>query len=327
LYHCVSRVVDGRFIFGRDEKEYFLALVREYETFGELRVLTFCLMDNHFHLLVAVPKRPATLPSAAEVLVRLQALSGHRDLSALRQQLDHFRTHPDVAAEQALLERFYARMWNLSAFLQVIKQRFSQWYNRRTGRKGTLWQERFRSVVVEGQGHALTTMAAYIDLNAVRARLVRDPKDYRWCGYGEAVAGHHRARLGIQALVTALQRGRQESVSKSLEVYRMHLYVAGNEGRETIGEDGQPARGALTREAMVEVLNAKGRLPVGDYLRCRVRYFCDGTVFGTRGFVNEVFRARREHFGAKRRDGARPVRGLAALRLFTLRRLRINVFG
>ena len=36
---------------------------------------------------------------------------------------------------------------------------------------------------------ALRTMAAYIDLNPIRAKLVADPRDYRWCGYAEAVAG------------------------------------------------------------------------------------------------------------------------------------------
>ena len=60
---------------------------------------------------------------------------------------------------------------------------------RRHGRKGTLWEDRFRSVLVEGAGLALATMAAYIDLNPVRAGMVEDPKDYRWSGYGAAMAG------------------------------------------------------------------------------------------------------------------------------------------
>jgi hypothetical protein len=40
-------------------------------------------------------------------------------------------------------------------------------------------------------------MAAYIDLNPVRAGLCEDPKDYRWSGYGEAVAGGREAREAI----------------------------------------------------------------------------------------------------------------------------------
>ena len=39
-------------------------------------------------------------------------------------------------------------------------------------------------------------MAAYIDLNPVRAGLVEDPKNYRFCGYAEAVVGHAAARRG-----------------------------------------------------------------------------------------------------------------------------------
>jgi hypothetical protein len=56
-------------------------------------------------------------------------------------------------------------------------------------RQGTLWEERFKSVLVEGAGPALSVMAAYIDMNPVRAGLVSDPKDYRWCGNAAAVAG------------------------------------------------------------------------------------------------------------------------------------------
>lgn len=60
--------------------------------------------------------------------------------------------------------------------------RFTQWFNRTHARKGTLWEERFESVLVEGAGTALMTMAAYIEPNPVRAGLVSDPKDFRWCG-------------------------------------------------------------------------------------------------------------------------------------------------
>jgi len=47
-------------------------------------------------------------------------------------------------------------------------------------------------------------------------------------------------------------------------------------------------------------------------LRHRVRYFTDGAVIGSKAFVNEAFAAARERFGARRRDGARRMRGNAA---------------
>jgi hypothetical protein len=70
-------------------------------------------------------------------------------------------------------------------------------------------------------------------------------------------------------------------------------------------------------------------MAAGVLLRCRVRYFTDGVVIGSRMFVNEAFAAARERFGAKRKDGARKMRGAAAAAasgvLWSLRDLRKGV--
>ena len=94
-----------------------------------------------------------------------------------------------------------------------------------------------------------------------------------------------------------------------------------------MGADGRLGRGARSAEEGARGLAAKGCLPVREYLRCRVRYFCDGAVFGGREFVEGIFRTYRERFGARRKTGARPLRGLAERGLFTARDLRVNVFG
>ena len=78
-------------------------------------------------------------------------------------------------------------MNDLSIFMKQLKGYFAQQYNRRHKRYGTLWSERFKSVLLEG-GPAVAAIAAYIDLNPVRAGLCEDPKDYRYCGYAEAIA-------------------------------------------------------------------------------------------------------------------------------------------
>ncbi|MCC7373636.1 MAG: hypothetical protein IT581_03200, partial [Verrucomicrobiales bacterium] len=73
-----------------------------------------------------------------------------------------------------------------------------------------------------------------------------------------------------------------------------------------------------------------GRLPLGAYLRCRVRYFMDGAVLGGKEFVEKMFQFHRSRFGSKRQNGARRLRGVEDLkegRLFCLRDLRIKLFG
>jgi hypothetical protein len=100
FYHCVSRVVDRRFIFqttdhGSAEAERFLLLMRRLEAFTGVRVLTYALMSNHFHLLCEVPQ--AREVSEAELLDRIQAGYGPGRRQALDQELARLRQEPDDA--------------------------------------------------------------------------------------------------------------------------------------------------------------------------------------------------------------------------------------
>lgn len=79
-------------------------------------------------------------------------------------------------------------------------------------------------------------------------------------------------------------------------------------------------RGGFSRARTRKEWERGGRLKRGESLRCRVRYFTDGLALGSRGFVEGVFEARREWFGAKQKDGARPLPE-ASGQLFSLRDL------
>ena len=151
-----------------------------------------------------------------ELLLRLAEIYRPSEVERIGGELRRLR-RTDVAGAEALRSRYLARMYDLSRFVQELKGRFAQWYNRENGRHGYLWEDRFISVVVEG-GCALETVAAYIDLNPVRAGIVRDPKDYRWSGYGEAVAGVERSELGLCRVVDP--EGSGWSRSEVLAAYR-----------------------------------------------------------------------------------------------------------
>src|ERR1700752_5260753 len=200
FYHCISRVVEGRFIFGPSEAEQFLSLMRPLEAFSGVRVLTYVLMSNHFPLLCEVPE-PKTL-SEAEVLDRVEAGYGPARRQALQEEITRYRQRPGGNAQvQRLLDRYRRRMYDISVFIKELKGRFAQWYNQRHDRYGVLWAERFKSILLEG-GEALPAVAAYIELNPVRAGLCTDPKDYRYSGYAEALAkGSLLARQGIRTIL------------------------------------------------------------------------------------------------------------------------------
>ena len=129
-------------------------------------------------------------------------------------------------------QRQIARMFNLSEFVRCVKLRFTRWHNRKHGRRGTIWEERFGSVVVEEEERALRTMAAYIELNPVRAGMVEDPADYRWSGYAEAMAGKARSRRGRadnRANGMAQSRVRAEVLLRRIALFTRGVMIGSRE--------------------------------------------------------------------------------------------------
>jgi len=322
FYHCVSRVVDGRFIFqtsagGCLEAEKFLSLMRRLEAFSGVRVLTYALMANHFHLLCEVPE-PKPL-SQNELLERIEAGYGPQRVQALREQLAHCAEQPDgIDQSNRLLEPYRRRMNDISIFIKELKGRFAQWYNRRHGRYGTLWAERFKSLLLEG-GRAVATVAAYIDLNPVRAALCADPKDYRYCGYAEALAkGSDAAHEGIRTILDLPQTTCLNELNRE---YRKHLFLRG----AAATNNNQPAFELDKAQEVVEQDN--GELSPQQRLRCRIRYFSDGVILGSRAFVETHCQRLKQKIGYRRKSGATAFKILGPATLWVFRNLRVRTFG
>jgi putative transposase len=315
IYHCVSRVVNRDYVLGEAERERFVSLMRLYERLCGVQVITFCVLSNHFHILVEVPRRPEVLPTDEALIALIRETQGDAAADRVAGWFDQWGTQGNRAAIEQERERWFGQMWDVSRFMKALKQRFTQWFNghQPIRRKGTLWEERFRSVLVES-GAALQAVAAYIDLNPIRAGVVEDPKDYRWCGYGEACAGQAQAKAGLLRASGAVDPGRSAdtpgSVPASFEVlswYRERLFGGGMETRDG---DGRLIRLGFSRPEIEAVRDVRGRLPQHVYLRLRVRYFTDGAILGSKAFVESIFHSRRDLFSAKRLTASRRLKGL-----------------
>ncbi len=261
FYHVISRVVDRRFAFGPEEKEKFRALMRLHEKFTGCRVVSYCLMCNHFHLLLEVPPMADSGLSDEELLKRLSAIYSEAFVAGVAKELGEART-ADYAAESGLEEalaaihkRFTYRMQDLGEFMKGLLQRFTQWFNRAHTRTGRLWEDRFKSLIVE-DGLAAKTISAYIDLNPVRAGMVKDPADYRWSSYGEAIGGGSKGngRNARAGLVRALRAHQGMGADADLwpngvsREYRK-LLMAGAVGKssESLSRDGRTVTKTLRK--------------------------------------------------------------------------------
>jgi REP element-mobilizing transposase RayT len=324
IYHCISRVVDRRFVFEEPEREAFRMFMRMYENFSGCRILSYCVMSNHFHLLLEVP-RPAEGGLSDEVLLqRLAALYSEAFVAGVAAELAELRkagsADADALAEE-IHARFSYRMHDLSQFMKGLLIRFTRWFNRTHSRTGTLWEERFKSVIVES-GVAARTMAAYIDLNPVRAGMVEDPADYRWSSYGEAVGGGKKGngKKAREGLVRAwhCDEGGGFDAGKWPDVSRLYRRLMGIALEKRAGRAKIEKSGNQVTKNSAELLESADNetvlkdLSVAKMLRYRLRYFTEGAVIGSRAFVDEAFQNARERFGAKRKDGARKLRGAAS---------------
>jgi len=221
--------------------------------------------------------------------------------------------------------------------MKSLLERFTKWFNRMHSRSGTLWEDRFKSVIVES-GEAARTMAAYIDLNPVRAGMVSDPADYRWSSYGEAIGGGRKGngKKAREGLVRACMSHKgagfdAEWWNEVSRIYRrlMGMALERKSMRAKVDSKAKQLKTKNTAEALESGENETvlKELGMAKMLRCRVRYFTDGAVIGSKEFVNEAFASARERFSGKRKDGARRLQGNAAAAdgLWSARDLRVGI--
>lgn len=71
----------------------------------------------------------------------------------------------------------------LPHMMQAVGRRYVRYFNDRQARSGTLWEGRYRSTLIE-TGRYLLACMVYIDLNPVRAGMVRAAADYPWSSHG-----------------------------------------------------------------------------------------------------------------------------------------------
>jgi len=78
--------------------------------------------------------------------------------------------------------------------IQLIAGRVAQQYNQRKKRKGAFWEDRYHATAVDSGGHLFRCLV-YVDMNMVRAGVVRHPHEWPTGGYREVQ--NARDRYGI----------------------------------------------------------------------------------------------------------------------------------
>ncbi len=317
IYHLMSRCCLGEHLLEDDEKEMFIRMMHKQAAFCGVDLLAYSIMSNHFHILARVRhEKPQT---DAELLSRYRAFhQGCRisPYSITPDGLEKMLERNDEIAQHAR-DALLARMGDVSVFMRELKQRFSIWYNHQNGNRGTLWMDRFKSLVVEPSLHAMATVAAYIDLNAVRTEQVDDPADYRFCSYAAAMGGKASAKDGYRLIYGG------SSFAEAIAAYRLCLF---GKGAKPKGEQDKD-RGVIPAEKLDEMIRTGGKVEMSELLRRRVRYFSDGMAIGSNLFLKGIYEEHRECFPESRKARFATMKGTDWGGLKVVRDLKVNLFG
>jgi putative transposase len=277
-HHLISRVVQKRRLMDGEAMEAMRQIMRSQAAFAGMEVLTYCFMANHFHIFVRLDPKETEHLDDAGLVGRFRALYGSTKCASLGLDADDLEVilKNNRPSAEGIRRRLKARMGDVSVFMREVKTRFTFWYNEKHGTVGTFWAERFRSVVVEADTEAQRMVAAYIDLNPVRAGLVEDAAEYGFSGFGEACAGGSAARRGIARI-----EGKMAWSTKAHERYRARLC-------SRMGPGMRPRRGDRRPVAAGEETggNVQGAVASeGSGLLNKIRAISEGWVVGSFAWV------------------------------------------
>jgi len=277
--HLYNRVAGsaGEFPFRDAEKEEFIRRVKKLTQLYVVEVVAFQCMGNHFHVLAYVPAEAPSPAVAAERYARFH--NGKRSV--------------DPSSEKC--RQFALKLRDVSEFMKDLEQPFTRWFNRTrpVRRRGHLWADRFKNTLLEN-GLAVWDCWKYIEMNPVRAGMVVNPANYRFCSFGawSALGRHPFEQTVLSRLFPALKGLLHVETMDEVKVALRKEFA-----RITAVEQRQTHRQI---DAAIAVAAEKERF--STRIDRRVRYWVDGLVIGSDIFVrNTLVQAKGRMSQAKRR--------------------------
>ncbi len=290
-YHIISRTSRGEFLIDDEGKEYLMRLMFKLSKAFYINITSFVIMSNHFHILLSNSQNEAKHATKDELFSRYKAAFGdHAEPPEGSFIKNSFEIDYD---EDGGVERLRHRLSSVSRFVQELKQGFSKWYNYKHNFKGSFWGDRFKGIAIS-KGDAELICSAYIDLNPIRAGIVKKPEDYRWSSIGLRVRNPKRAKIletinlenkEVKTVIdSSTGRYKQEVkwIKKELTfpVYRAFLYDSGKVKKEGAAR--------ISDENYQESKLLLNKLGIGDIISYRYRNITEGLAFGSYKLISEL---------------------------------------
>ncbi|MFQ5739372.1 MAG: transposase [Acidobacteriota bacterium] len=298
FYHLFNRVAGSpRYFPFRNPRvaRKFLSLFEFYLSLYFCRLVAFQLMENHYHSIVHFEKFRKLKMDELQERARLRWGRRWNQKTRYWQPSDW--------------QQFNRNLFDVSKFMQHVDGEFAKWFNRRYGRRGHFWADRFKNPELLDL-ESLLDCLLYIELNAVRAGLVRRPEDWKMgSAYWRWTGKKQHLLIGLEELFEA------EGGQSSFQIYRALLYYRG----AVATEQGQ----GVIPESVLQREQKRGFSGPGIFRR-HLRFFNDGVALGSPQRLRELLEEYREKGHYRRRR--HPIPQLGG-RFFSLREQRSHAWS
>jgi len=227
VHHITSRIAHKvRFLQEEAERNDLMEMIRRAAAFVGVKLLGWCIMINHFHILAFLP--PPIEVDEKEILRRYGVLKGAKSAAAFEERLAKLRLEGEAGCKEAerLLDVQRKRMYRVGEFVKIVKQWFSEEYNRRNSHIGTLWEGAYHDRVVAYCHKDIAECLGYIHLNPIRAAACATFDGYAWSSYSAFKKGDPVAIDGMRFVYS--QKTEDERELTLDEIAGMHEVLLAN---------------------------------------------------------------------------------------------------
>jgi len=294
VYHTMSRIaLDKKFT--DSEKDTLVKIIHHFTKIYFTQVYSYCVMGNHFHLIVQMLDNKDC--SSKDFKTRYNRYKKGIEF------IPRYNIHKEED-----IKKLKEKWTNISELLKDIKLTFTRYYNEKNYRRGFLWGGRFKSVLLQ-KGDALINCMAYVDLNPVRAGLVKIPEQYRWSSLFYHVVKKNRSNwLSLNYANPNTDKfcpfNKPKNYNEKLVFYRKYMYQIGKEKYYKIDGGEVISASPIPEDAYKQAENNGFQYTYKEQFMHRCRYFSDSLIIGSHDFVkvihsqykNKLFDKRKRRF-------------------------------
>ena len=268
FYHLYNRICGPKddYPFDAIDKETAWEILFSIILYFRIEVISFTMMDNHYHLVVYAP---CDMPDNGYIANRHnQYYDGRKP---------HISLDNDESCQKTLIQ-----MNDISEFIKIFQMMFTRAYNKRHNRRGSLWADRFKCTILQGDGirSAVWDCVKYVEMNPVRAGLVDHPSNYRFCSWGRFKGtGEHPFKQNFIKHMR-LTMGEKAQYLTDLELFVEFEVVLAQRIANEKTDDEYEIKDAVKAARRGEAMQLK--------LLQRTRYYTDGLVIGSKAFIEKI---------------------------------------